>query len=126
MKHESPASPASIEQATPERSELDATEDEDSDDLDSAVKPASTVSGAGAKGKAVRSAERGTKESVGSAATQNVKDQKTASETSSPPPPPPPRRELPFKRDQRIPEKPMPLETAAVEEEGDETSDDEL
>ena len=117
VKEESPPSPATPEQATPEHSELDATEDEDSDDLESA--PAPTVKEVGGEGKVVESAEPNAEEST----AHNVTEKWRARKTSSPPP----RRELPFKRNQKMAEKSRPVEPApAADEDGEETSDDEL
>lgn len=106
-------------QATPEHSQLDATEDEDSDDLDSA--PAPPSQGVRAKGKVLESAE-------------GSSDEDKIARTTSPPP----RRELPFAKGNENVRKQettnhAPVETgAAMDEDGDgvgaeeETSDDEL
>ena len=90
----------------PEHSEVDATEDEDSDDLESG--PVPPARGVGAKEKVMEVAERG--EGNG-----------TAGQIASPLP----RRELPFKRNERSAVKAAPVEEAGLEED-EETSDDEL
>ena len=65
--------------ATPDKSDLDATEDEDEDDLDPVRPVQSTKSGIGSKGKAIEVVKK--QDGAGSQSTKAS---------------PPPRRELPF------------------------------
>ena len=96
---------------TPEKSDLDATEDED-EDLDAASVAQRVRSGLGAKGKVI--------EGGADAATE-----------ASKPASPPPRRELPFKL-QKLPQPMRCAETPGeaaqndADDGGDTTSDDEL
>ena len=98
---------------TPEKSDLDATEDEDEDeDLDAASVAQRVRSGPAAKGKVI--------EGGADAATEVSK-----------PALPPPRRELPFKQ-QKLPQPMRRAETPGeaaqndADDGGDTTSDDEL
>lgn len=98
------------EPATPERSDLDTTEDEDDDDLDAipASRPAKTD--LGSKGKAIETA------------TQSQSSQRQKN-----PEAPPPRRELPFTRGQeKQPVKKVPARPVQDDDETTTTDDDEL
>lgn len=100
------------EAATPEKSDLDETEDEDDEGFDAVPASRPTKTGVGAKGKAVETATQ----------SQSPQSEKTSESL-------PPRRELPFTKKQskqQSPKKPVEKPQATVPQVGedDETTDD--